>query len=814
MRTFWRDLRYALRMLRKSPGFTAVVVLTLALGIGANTAIFSLVYDLMLRTLPVRDPGQLVELSHRYPGEPRLPGFSWQAFQLMRDHNDVFSGLIAASYQSVHIHGDVLELRSAQAGYVDGHFFQVLGIKPALGRLIGPEDDHMGAPSAVGVLSWSLWKNRFDLDPAILGKQIIVEEVPVTVVGVTPRKFLGLQLESSQDLWLPLAMEPANVRSGLGWGALSLVGRLNPRVSIKQASAEMAVLYESTLDEQARATNNPFVRKFTFAMEPAGAGLSRLREEYAKPLLVLMAVVSVLLLIACINVASMLLARGAAREPEMALRISLGASRFRLLRQALTESLLLSMIGSLFGIWLAYFGVGVLVRIIDSTRQPGPPLEFQATIDAGVLLFTGGVAALTAVLFGLVPGLRAWSTVPASQLQAARAGETRFRRLLGKSLAVGQVALSVVLLSAASLLVRNLWNLEHLALGFQRDHVLLVRVDPTLGGYTGEQLSRVYQEILGRLEAIPGVRSASICAVSPIQGPGANHAASVEGYQDKPGEIRNINEDWVAPKYFETLGTPLLAGRDFSLEDQGRSRVAIINQTMARYYFGTGSPIERHVTLDGDDQPYEIIGVVGDTKTYEIREDTLRTIYFNVFQFPRPFSQFVLRTSIAPAAVISGVRSTVRELLKTVSITRVTTLADQVDASIVPERLTANLSGMFGVLSLVLVAVGLYGLLAYTVSRRIREIGIRMALGAQNKAVVSMVIGDGVKLALAGICIGVAGAMALMRFLSSLLYGVAPADPLTFVTVSLLLLGVSLLACYIPARRATRVDPMVALRHE
>jgi predicted permease len=818
MNGLFRDIRHALRQLRKSPGFTVVAVITLALGIGANTAIFSLVYTLVLRPLPVRDPGQLVELLHRYPGEPHFNGFSWQTYQLMRDHNHVFSGLLAAAYQSFHVRGEGMEAQTVDGAYVDGTFFQVLGVKPAIGRLIRPEDDLMENPSPVAVVSWSYWKRRFNLDPAILGKQVMVDDAPVTVVGVAPREFSGLQVESKQQVWLPLAMEPvihhpSSTSSAGGW--LSLVGRLKPGVSIEQAHAEIAVLYESTLDEQARVTNNPFLRKMKFEMEPAGAGMSRLREEWTKPLLVLMTVVGLLLLLACTNVASMLLARGAAREHETALRVSLGASRFRLLRQGLTESLLLSAAGSLLGIWLAYFGAGALVRIILAAPRPGPPIEFHVRIDAGVLLFTAAVAVVTALLFGLVPALRAMDTAPASLLRQAKGtGETKSRRLFGKSLVAAQVAVSVVLLSAAGLFVRYLSNLEHLDLGFQRDHILLVTLDPARSGYDDQRLSRAYQELLARLEAIPGVRSVTLTSATPISGAGANRGVTVEGYQAHPGEIRNVMENWVAPKYFQTLGTPLLAGRDFSFLDQGRPRVAIINQTMARYYFGNTNSIGRHVTFDGDDQPYEIVGVVGDAKYMEIREATWRTIYLNTFQESWVGSKFVLRTSIAPASVESDVRRTVRDLLKTVPVTRVTTLTDQVDASIVPERLIALLSGLFGALGAVLAAIGLYGLLAYTVARRVNEIGIRMALGATRSDVIRMVLGDALAMVLAGLLIGAPVAFWGKSLVVILIQDlpVRSAVPIGVGVVSMI--AIALIAAYVPARRAAKVDPMVALRYE
>jgi len=810
-----QDLRYALRQLRKNPGFTAVAALTLALGIGANTAIFSLVNTLMLRMLPVREPGQLVELLHRYPGEPHFNGFSWHTYQLMRDHNHVFSGLIAAAYQPFHVRGEGLEPQTVEGGYVDGNFFPVLGVKPAIGRLIGPEDDHTGDSSAVAVVSWSYWKSRFNLDPAILGKQIIVEDMPVTVVGAAPRKFTGLKVEFSQDVWLPLAMQPTIGRSGLGSWSLWLVGRLKPEVSLQQAQAEIAVLYESTLEDQARATNNPFIRKMKFEMEPAGAGLSQLREEWTKPLLLLMAVVGLLLLIACTNLASMLLARGATREHEMALRLSLGAGHFRLARQVLTESLLLSAFGSLLGVYVAYFGAGVLVRIITAERRPGPPLEFHVPTDIHVLLFTAAITLLTILLSGLVPALRAMGTAPASSLrQAGGSGETRRRRFFGKSLVVAQVALSVVLLSAASLFVRHLLNLRHLDLGFHPDHVLLVTLDPDRSGYDDERLSLAYQELLERLEAIPGVRSATICAPSPISGAGANRGVTVEGYQAKPGEIRNVMESWIAPKYFATLGTPLLAGRDFSIQEKGGPRVAIINQTMARYYFGNSDPLGKHVTFDGGGQPYEIVGVAGDAKYMEMREATYRTIYLNTFQEPSVDSRFALRTSIDPEVVTPDVRRTVRELLKTVSVKSVTTLTDQVDASIVPERLIATLSLWFGALGALLAAIGLYGLLAYTVARRINEIGIRMALGATRSDATRMVLGDALGMVCMGLAVGAPIAFWSESFAASLIPDLQIKSAIPIASGAVAMIAIALFAAYVPARRAAKVDPMVALRYE
>jgi predicted permease len=822
----WQDARYALRMMRRSPGFTAVAVLSLALGIGANTAIFSLIDTLMLRLLPVRDPQQLVELLMKYPREPRGSYFSWESYEHHRDYNHVFSGLIGASSTRINVRDAGGEPEILDGECVTGNFFPVLGVKPAIGRLIAPGDDRVGdAGSPVVVVSWAYWKNRFNLDPAILGKRINVEDAPVTIIGVTPREFFGLQVGFRPEVWLPLAMEPVIHRSSRIGGGLRLMGRLKPGVSIEQARAEMTVLFQWTIDERASGSKDPLIRQLRFEMEPAGTGFGLLRDRFAKPLLLLMAVVGVLLLIACANVASMLLARGAARQREMAVRVSLGAGRFRLVRQVLTESLLLSGAGALLGVLLAYFGAGALVRILESGRQmPGLSFHIEVPIrpDPHVLLFTAAVALLTGVLFGLAPAWSAFASAPISPLrEIGRAGETRFGRLFGKSLVAAQVALSVALLSAAGLFVRYLSNLQHLDLGFRRDHVLLMSLDPARSGYTPERLSGPYQELLDRLKAIPGVRSATLSGMTPISGAGASSFAIVEGYQEKPEDRRYISINWVAPKYFETLGTPFLAGRDFAFEDKGVPRVAIINQALARYYFRDRNAIGKHIALERDwkgfgaDQTYEIIGVVGDANYSEIREAAPRTIYFNAFQNGRVSShRFAIRTSLDPAALASEVRRTVRALLPTVPVLKVTTLADQVDASILLERLIATLSGLFGALGSLLAAIGLYGLLAYTVARRINEIGIRMALGATPAAVTRMVLGDALGMVAAGLVMGAPLAFWGKIFAARLIpdLPVKSAVPIAFGAVAML--AVALLAAYAPARRAARVNPMEALRYE
>jgi predicted permease len=816
------DIRYALRTMRRTPGLTIIALLSLALGIGANTAIFTLINTVILRSLPVRDPASLVEPLHRFPGEPHLNGFSWAKYRYYIDNNHVFSALIGTlspnppsptpPYFNVKL--DQSDAGRIDGVYVTGNYFPVLGLNPALGRLIVPQDDRADAPATVAVVSWSFWQDRFSLNRSIVGKRILVDDVPVTIIGVASRDFYGLRIDHKEHIWLPMALQPVmNPRfsyTGPRGNRLTLVGRLKPGVSLDHARAEMAVLYRQS-NQQDTSAGARFLRVMTFEMEPAGAGLSGVRDQYGRPLVILMAIVGVLLLIACTNIAGLLLARGETRLREIAVRISLGATRSRLLRQVLTESLLLSVAATLLGIFVAYAGTRVLLRIIDSGREP---IHLQVVPDIYVLLFAAAVACLAALLFGWVPAIRASGVSPASSMRdAGRSGDTPRRRLFGRALVAAQVALSLVLLAAAGLLLGHLSSI-YSGLGFQRNHVLLVKLDSTRSGLRGAQLARPYRDLLDRFSTIPGVRSATLSGVTPVQGAGANRDATVEGYQAKPGELRYITENWVAPRYFETFGMPLLMGRDFSFEDEGRSRVAIINQTMALYFFGVASPLGKHVLFDGDTKPYEIIGVAADARYSDAKEPIPRTIFFNAFQLGLIFDQFSLRTATSPAAIAADVRRTVGETLKNISVDRITTMTDQVDASIVPERLIVTLSSLFGALGLLLAGIGIYGLLAYTVARRVHEIGIRLALGATRHKVIRMVLTDALATVLAGLMIGIPVALSARRFAASLIPGLhaTVGIPLLFGSAAMLL--IALLAAWLPAHRAGRLDPMQALRHD
>jgi predicted permease len=823
MEQLWLDLRYAVRMMNRARTLTLCAVLTLALGIGANTAIFTLINALVVRSLPVSAPQELVQIMSQTPGEPmRVGGFPWRVYEHYRDNQSVFSALFGTTMTRWRVTQDGTESETLWGGHVTGNWFPALGIGPAAGRLIGPQDDRVGGPTAaVAVLNWWYWDSRFNRDPAVVGRQITIENVPVTVIGVAPRDFFGLQAGLRPSVWTPAALAPllqqgggANSPQGLERLTLGLMGRLKPGVSIDRARAEMRVLDRFRIDLLAQTNSNPLVRQLKLDVLPASSGFSLFQRQWARPLLVLMGVVAVILFLACLNVATMLLARSAARQREMAVRVSLGAGRWRLVRQVLTESLLVSSVAALVGIALAWVGASALLRMLSSGRPlPGLPaqLELDVKPDLNVLLFTAAAAVLTGVVFGSAPAWSAFASAAISPLR--QVGESRSRRLFSRSLVVGQVLLSVALLSAAGLFVTHLSRMRTDDLGFQRESVLLVSLEPAGSGYTSEQLTVIYRELLDRLPTIPGVQLATLSSITPLSGAGWSRFVTVEGFPEDRERRRYVSLNAVAPKYFDTFRMPLLAGRDFAFEDAGRPRVAIINLAMADYYFGRANAIGRHVSIEGDAQPYEIIGIVGNAKYSEPREPAPRTMYLNAFQDNRIASQLALRTTSAPTAIVADVRRLVNDTLKGIKVGKVTTLAEQVDAAIVPERLLAAFSGLFALLGAMLAAIGLYGLLAYTIVRRVPEIGVRMALGATRGDITRMVLRTALGLVCVGLVLGASLALLVQRVLTRALSLPAP-GPETILVSAGIMVVVGLLAAAVPARRAARVEPTEALRSE
>jgi predicted permease len=814
--TFNHDLRYALRAMIRTPVSTAVAVLSVALGVGATTTVFTLINGLMFRPLPVRDPGLLVEVLSRYPGEPRMNVFPWRFYERYRDRSRVFSDLIGSSpgrFRVAANHGDA---ETVVGEYVVGHYFAALGIQAAIGRVIEPADDRLeGGDPAVAVVSWAYWDTRWQRSAPILGSRIVVEGVAATVIGVTPREFAGLQPGLEPRVWMPAAMETLVRRPSRrlsGELPLQLAGRLAPGVTLEQARAELRVLDRERVEELAARSRNPRWRLAQIDLQPARAGLTALRDALRQPLLGLMAVTSLLLTIACTNVAGLLLARAIARRREIAVRVALGAGRLRLVQLLLAEALLLSVAGGALGTTLAFAGARGLARAwpIDPRMQTA---EIPVHLDVRVLMFSAALVIATTVLFGLAPGWRGFRNCGAPLLRhGGAAGDTPSRRLAGKGLVVAQIALAVVLLSAAALFTGEVLALRSRDLGFDPRSVLLVRLDPSQSGHKPAELSPLYETLLGRMQSIPGVTAATLCAVSPIDPGQALRFVTVPGFHEMPADRRYVALNWVGPDYFAVVRTPIVAGRAFTASDGHGSNVAIVNQAFARYYFGDGTAIGRQFTFEGQRDAYEIVGVAADARYSSLREPPPRTAYLNVFQDGGGrFSQFALRTSGAPTAIAGEVRRAVSEVLKTVPISRMTTLSDQVDASLKTEWLMARLSGTLGTAGAFLAALGIYGLMTFTTARRSREIALRMALGATRRDAVMFVMKGGTALAAAGVSIGVPLAICGARVAASLV-NIAGERTAAFAVSAVAMAAVALVAAYVPARRAARLEPMQVLR--
>lgn len=836
MGSFWQDVKYGLRVLGRSPAFTAIAILILALGIGLNTAIFTLIDAVMLKTLPVSHPDELVLFQwttskrlagvfknhFEWAGCPQAGGaetncsFSYEVFQAMHEHSGDFSGLFADAgpYEmSVNVNGRAY---LADAGLVSGDYFPTLGIRPILGRALRPEDDESGSP--VAVVSYNEWHKRFGGNPAIVGQTIAVGNLPVTIVGVAPPDFFGLQPGYAYDLWLPLHLLP---RLKLSWfGGFSLgdsrswwlqiVGRRDPGVSATEAAAQADAVFQRSFAASLGSSKNveiPRLRTVSIAR-----GLDSLRRKFSEPLDALMALVGLVLLIACANVAGLLLTRATGRQREMSVRLALGASPARLTRQLLVESILLCALGGAAGWVLALWGTGLLEALIG-----GDWIQILgASPDWRVLGFTLAVTLVAGLLAGLVPAVRAGRTdvnpaLKGGLLAGGRLrGPSRLSLGLGKGLVVAQVALALLVICTAGLFTRTLINLESVRLGFNERNLLLFRIDPKMSAYTEVQSRDLYKRARQRLSALPGVTSVSWSSFPLISKWRFDTDVKLAGR-----EFSKVQLLWVGPGFFETMGIPVLSGRDVGLQDDhGAPIVAVVNQSFARE-IGESHPIG--LQLSGDffgSKNSEIVGMVADSRYAFLRERPKPTLYLAELQGGIPGVTFEVRAATDPKLLVPAVRQTLARLAPDVPLADVKTQSDLIGESVSTQRDVADLAGLFAFLALGLACIGLYGLVAYSVARRTGEIGLRMALGAAREEVLRMVLGTGVKLAVAGIAIGIGLSLALTRLIASMLYGVGGSDPLTLALASLLLAAVTLLACYIPARRATRIDPSTALRYE
>jgi predicted permease len=831
-----QDVRYAFRGIRKSPGFTAVAVACLALGIGANTAIFTIVNAVMIHMLPVRQPEQLVLLSYQsksYPRGLRKTGSGYGrtslphvAFESMQKGTQSLSGLFA--FVPVGFNNRSLTVRVkgqpdvAAGEMVGGTYFSVLGVSPVLGRPITEEDLKPDAPY-VAVVSHAYWSRELGGDPGSLGRRISINGAPFTLVGVAPPGFFGVDPQLAPDIWLPLRDMPevkpwGNATHGMfadrWWWWCMMMGRLKPGVTEAQARAELDVLFQGAItqgvDHLPRAEEIPHIE-----LTPASRGLEMLQRNFSKPLRILLIAVALELLIACANVATLLLARANSRRREMSVRLAIGASCARLMRQFLTESVLLALGGGLAGLLLARWGSRSLLLLMSG---PGQSLGLDIRPDATVLGFTACVSLLTGILFGLVPAFRATRIGLSGQLKES-AGSTAPRTALAKTLVGLQVALSVCLLFGAALFVRTLQNLESQDFGFNRQQIVLFELDPLRSGYKPERVTRIYDEALQTIQALPGVRSVTTSAMALLSGWTNNSSTWTDG--PAPADPLRSSVSWnvVGPDFAATMGIPILLGREIGWHEMNGRRVAMVNESMVQYFFPGQNPIGHHFSFGGTYNPataFEIVGVVKNAKYDRVRDEPPRTAYIPYSANPDGNGRmsFEVRTAGDPLAMTGAIREAIRRIDPNLPLIGIKTQQQQIDESLAQERMFANLSSFFGLLALVLVAVGLYGTLAYAVLQRTSEIGIRMALGAGRAQVLWMVLRESLLVVLCGLAVGLPAALALTRFIASMLYGVKPYDAPAIVATIIILAIAGSAAGMLPANRASRVDPIRALRYE
>ena len=828
------DLRLAARQMRRAPAFTAVTVLILAIGIGANTAMFSLVDTVLLKMLPVRNPEQLRHLewtgrrdgfvesydgsnSRNPAGETVGTSFAYPVYQYLRERSgtlDLFGFGGSTNQLNLSIRGRA-ELASGLV--VTGNFFQVLGLNAVLGRTMTPEDDRPGGLASVAVLSYSFWARAFGADPGVLGQTLAVNGTPFVIIGVTPKGFYGLNPGTPVDVMVPIAMQaaayasPSQLENPRAWW-FRVMGRLEPGADEEQARTRTEFLLQQAIAAQ------PPEQKYDpprLALLAGGQGLEYLRNQFRKPLLVLMAVAGLVLLIVCANVAGLLLTRAAARRKEIGTRLALGAGRARLVRQLLTESLVLAALGGAGGVALAF---GLRNFLPDLLSRAYGPVMLDMSLDAPMLLFSTAACLLAGIVFGLAPALRATRVdlVPMLKQGSGPAGAPS-RDRTGRPLVVVQVSLSLVLLAGAGFFVRTVANLRSETLGFRPENLLLFQLNATLNGYEDERLLDLYEQVLHAVEAVPGVRSASLSRHGLVAGSLTNTSVHIPGYQAHGENDNGSYVHYIAPKYFETMGIPLLAGRDIEWQDrQGAPQVAAVNEAFAKHFFEGSNPLGRLIGLDRDDpaKTVAVIGLVGDAKYSDLRGPAPATMYLPFRQHAQHSMTFAVRAAGDPESLIAALRKAVEGVDANVPLFKIRTQVEQVSQAMQQERLFAHLLVAFGLLALFLACLGLYGTLAFAVNGRIPEIGLRMALGAQRRDVSAMILKGSLAPVGVGLGIGLAAAALSTRFIESMLYGVQPNDPLTLAAAAMILTASAGLAAWLPARRAARVDPMRALRYE
>lgn len=838
MNNLLKDIQFALRTLRKSPVFTGIAVLSLAFGIGANTAIFTLLDQVILRLLPVKDPEQLVLIYSRgghYGNNRGGAALSYPMYLDFKTRNTLFSDLMCryTTPMSMTV-GNTTERVPGEL--VSGNYFQVLGVGAARGRTFTPEDDKTPGGHPIAMLSYGFWRTRFAGDPNIIGKQVKLNGLSMTIIGVSPQGFDGTDPGLSPSIRVPMMMK---AQMTPGWDDMknrrsrwiNVFGRLKPGATIEKAKAEMQTIFHQILEMEVKekdfANATPYTRsqflKSYIVMDPAGNGRSSLRQQFAKPLWVLMAVVGFVLLIACANVANLLIARASGRQKEIAIRLALGSSRGRLIQQLLVESTLLSVAGGILGLVFSLITVKLLLNFL--------PMDFfqltlSSTPDFRVLGFTFGISILTGLLFGLAPALQTTrpDIAPTLKDQAGNVMGGGSQVYFRKALVIAQVTLSLLLLIGAGLFIQSLRNLKTLNPGFKTTNLIAFNLDPTLN-YQPERSRQVYKNLTGTMNTTPGVQKAGLAGVRILEDNEWDSSISVEGYTAKPGEDMQAFMNSVSPGYFAALGIPLLEGRDFRESDtiptsvkENSPTVAVVNQSFAKHYFGNQSAIGKHVGFGGDPGTklnIEIVGVIGDAKYMSMRDEIPRQMFVTYLQDNQPggMTMFV-RTTLPSEQMFNTIRKQMQSIDASVPLFNMKTIESQLDDNLVKERLIASLSSFFGALATLLAIIGLYGVMAYTVTQRTREIGIRMALGAIRGDVLWLVMKEVLVLVVIGVILGVPAALGLARLVQSQLYGLTPADPITVSIATLVLATVACLAGYIPALRATRIDPMTALRYE